>query len=255
MGATIWPGTCAWPAMSGMSKTALSSWISRSSGLPCSRYSAAPMFAWTSWTWMRSAGNLLDRRLWRSAYYWDPTPPTLFGESLIPQYHIISRTRGSSGCTRGPSRGIRHGCVMPGRSHRLGHEERKMGDVRIIGSDQSAEWMEVLRNTARHDFYHRPEYHALAQDCGEGRPYLFVYTQENYTIALPLLLRALSDVASLEQIGDGWYDATSVYGYAGPVMSHQEIPEAVLRDYGRALRMALRDLHVLTVFSRLHPLI
>jgi hypothetical protein len=82
-----------------------------------------------------------------------------------------------------------------------------------------------------------------------------VYTQENYTIALPLLLRPLSDVANLGQIGDGWYDATSVYGYAGPVMSHREIPEAVLRDYVQALRMALRDLHVLTVFSRLHPLI
>jgi len=130
-----------------------------------------------------------------------------------------------------------------------------MGDVRIIRPDQSAEWMEVLKNTTRHDFYHLPEYHALAQDCGEGRPYLFVYTQENYTIALPLLLRPLNDVASLEQIGNGWKDASSVYGYAGPVVSHAAMPQSLLLDFGLALRTTLQELQVLTVFSRLHPLI
>ena len=52
-----------------------------------------------------------------------------------------------------------------------------------------------------------------------------------------------------------WNDATSVYGYGGPVASHERTPEPVVRNFHAALRAALVERGVVAVFSRLHPLI
>jgi hypothetical protein len=57
------------------------------------------------------------------------------------------------------------------------------------------------------------------------------------------------------QASGPWQDATSVYGYAGPLVSHASFPEAVLRNFRAALTGALRERKVVSVFSRLHPLL
>jgi hypothetical protein len=103
---------------------------------------------------------------------------------------------------------------------------------------------------AEHDFHHMAAYHRIAEQRGEGSAALFVYRSAGYTIAVPLLLRAAdpSDPS-------GPQDATSVYGYAGPVASHREIPVAVIDSFQRALREELERRRVVAVFSRLHPLI
>ena len=124
-------------------------------------------------------------------------------------------------------------------------------DTRTI--NQRAEWMRVLERCAPYDFYHLPQYHALAETFGEGTPRLFVYTEGAYTIALPLLLRDLDGFLDLP-LGN-LQDATSVYGYVGPVCSHSEIPDAVAKNFQTALAEQLRGLNVVTVFSRLHPLL
>ncbi len=105
-------------------------------------------------------------------------------------------------------------------------------------------WGEALG--ARHDFYHLPGYHSLAERRGEGAARLFVHKEGGYSVALPLLLRPLDG---------GLQDATSVYGYAGPAASHEEAPRAVLENFRAALRETLAGLRVVTVFSRLHPLL
>jgi hypothetical protein len=68
-------------------------------------------------------------------------------------------------------------------------------------------------------------------------------------MALPLLLRSLGEGPS------EWNDATSVYGYGGPVASHEKTPEPVVRNFHAALKAALVEQGVVAVFSRLHPLI
>jgi lipid II:glycine glycyltransferase (peptidoglycan interpeptide bridge formation enzyme) len=55
--------------------------------------------------------------------------------------------------------------------------------------------------------------------------------------------------------GKGWWDATCVYGYVGPVASHPDVPASVLRSFQAALREVLLERRVVTVFSRLHPLV
>jgi GNAT acetyltransferase-like protein len=119
----------------------------------------------------------------------------------------------------------------------------------VLQSAQGQEWEDVLAQVAQHDFYHLAEYHRLAEERGEGTAHLFAYHDGAYTIALPLLLRPV------EGTGEAWSDATSVYGYAGPLASHAGMPPSVVRSFQEGLRGALATRRVVAVFSRLHPLI
>ena len=126
---------------------------------------------------------------------------------------------------------------------------RQGGKLRVLGAAQHEEWMAVLGRTVQHDFYHLPAYHRLAEERGEGTAHLFTYREGDHTIALPLLLRPV------EASGEEWSDATSVYGYAGPLASPAQIPESVVGSFQKALKDALIERRVVALFSRLHPLI
>src|SRR5258708_14957311 len=120
---------------------------------------------------------------------------------------------------------------------------------RILRTEQQEEWIEVLRCVVRYDFYHLPQYHRVEERRLKAIAHLFTYCEGDYLIALPLLLR------SVEEIVLGWNDATSVYGYGGPVASHERIPEPIVRNFQGALKEALLERRVIAAFSRLHPLI
>jgi len=122
--------------------------------------------------------------------------------------------------------------------------------VDILGAHDDDAWTSVLAQTYQHDFHHLAGYHRLAEHRGEGRALLFTYRDGGYLIALPLLLRPVDpdDPAGLQ-------DATSVYGYAGPIASHERIPGEIVASFQAALRDELVGQRVVAVFSRLHPLI
>ena len=120
----------------------------------------------------------------------------------------------------------------------------------VLQTAQEQEWKGVLAQVAQHDFYHLAAYHRLAEERGEGTAHLFAHQDGDYTIALPLLLRPVEAAG-----GEAWCDATSVYGYAGPLASHAGMPASVVRCFQDALRDALAERRVVAVFSRLHPLI
>ena len=115
--------------------------------------------------------------------------------------------------------------------------------MRVLETKDDAEWKAVLDRAVQHDFHHLPAYHRVA----EGTGHLFVYDEGEYMIALPLLLRRVND--------SGWNDATSVYGYCGPIASHESIPGKVVRNFQAKLQQALAERRVVAAFSRLHPLI
>ncbi|MEI6352060.1 MAG: GNAT family N-acetyltransferase [Verrucomicrobiota bacterium] len=126
--------------------------------------------------------------------------------------------------------------------------------MEIIHTHQSAEWLKVLSQCA-HDIYHLPGFHFAAERNGEGEAKLFVYRGGGFIIALPLLLRPLDQLAVIGEAARGWKDATSVYGYSGPVVSDPNIPDTVRIDFQRTLDSALRQERVVSVFSRFHPLL
>ncbi|HPG41405.1 MAG TPA: GNAT family N-acetyltransferase [bacterium] len=116
-------------------------------------------------------------------------------------------------------------------------------------------WRGIIQSSVNYDFYHLPCYHALAEERGEGTAYLYVYRKNQYMIALPLLVRPVQEVPGLEILGKDLWDATSVYGYAGPVFSHFPIPEDVINGFHDSLRQVLLQNNIITVFSRLHTFI
>ena len=127
--------------------------------------------------------------------------------------------------------------------------------VEWLDSSRNGDWKNVLGECSAHDFYHLPGYHALAERRNEGAARLFVYRDASGVIALPLLLRSLETVPGLEDAGRGWRDANSVYGYPGPIASCAQPTAETVRGFQWALESELRELRVVSLFSRLHPLL
>ena len=125
--------------------------------------------------------------------------------------------------------------------------------LQILGTADRRLWMEVLSTVAQHDVYHLPGYHEAAEQAGEGTARLLVFREAGYSIALPVLVRPCGEIDGLEGVPSD--DATSVYGYAGPVSSHEDPPAPVVESFHAALRESLAELRVVALFARLHPLL
>ena len=83
-----------------------------------------------------------------------------------------------------------------------------MSEITEILCPADSNWNAWLER-APHDFYHRAAYYAFAERMGEGRAQLLVYGAEEQFLAWPYLLTAIDDSERM--------DASSVYGYSGPV--------------------------------------
>ncbi len=114
---------------------------------------------------------------------------------------------------------------------------------RLIEVD-APEWETALLE-APHDVYHRPGYVALSAVHERGRPCGLLVTDGTRTMLLPLVIRS---------IPGGGSDATSPYGYPGPVGRGTDDP-AFLRVAIAAGLQVLRDAEVVSAFVRLHPLL
>jgi len=122
--------------------------------------------------------------------------------------------------------------------------------ISVISAADGAAWADVLADVLEHDFHHLAGYHRLAEFQGDGAASLFAYRDREYLIAVPLLIRPVDD-----RDPSGLQDATSVYGYAGPIASHAQLPRSVIEGFQTSLRGELISRRVVAVFSRLHPLI
>ncbi len=113
----------------------------------------------------------------------------------------------------------------------------------LIDVDAPA-WATFLAAT-RHDFYHLPGYVALCATQERGRPCALHVTSGRGSMLLPLVLR---------EIPGGGIDATSPYGYPGPLVTGPGDP-ALLADALRAGVEHLAGHGVVAAFVRLHPLL
>jgi len=130
--------------------------------------------------------------------------------------------------------------------------------ITVLSTQESREWKKILKQTQKFDFYHLPEYHHFHEQGNDGnRAYLFVYRNKNRDkiIALPLLIRYLNQVPGLEQFVD-FRDATSVYGYSGPITSEEALKDEVfIQKFRYTLNEIMQSWGVVSVFSRLHPIL
>jgi hypothetical protein len=113
----------------------------------------------------------------------------------------------------------------------------------LIGVD-SPEWEAVLHG-ARHDFYHLPGYAVLCADQEPGEPRALHVTDGERTMLLPLIVRS---------IAGGGADATSPYGYPGPIGPGTDDPGFLKLALVCGLNV-LREAGIVSAFVRLHPLL
>ncbi|MCK5028104.1 MAG: GNAT family N-acetyltransferase [Bacteroidales bacterium] len=120
--------------------------------------------------------------------------------------------------------------------------------LKIFDLSCEKEWREIIQSAYQHDFYHTYDYHQLAKQNREGTPKLFVFDNGNEFVALPLIERLIDKDQNL-------IDYTSVYGYVGPVYSREDLSEESLNGFKSEFENHMLQNNVVSVFSRLHPLI
>ncbi|NUQ66606.1 MAG: GNAT family N-acetyltransferase [Pirellulales bacterium] len=130
-----------------------------------------------------------------------------------------------------------------------------MSECHLIGVDQPKAWDDALARCGRFDCYHLAGYHALANQRGEGEPYLLFFEHAGHCAGLPILVRPVAAIDGLD--GFPLCDATSVYGYPGVVTSierSQPAAETFRTAFQRALAEALDRLGIVCLFTRHNPL-
>jgi hypothetical protein len=119
--------------------------------------------------------------------------------------------------------------------------------IEVIEVNNEIDWHRKLNSCYEYDFYYTSEYHRCAVRSKQERPLLLSFTQDKYSIVFPIILRNIPGDTLLK-------DATSVYGYAGPLSSHLNMPTEVLNTFKNELLDWLRLNYVVAIFSRLHPM-
>jgi Acetyltransferase (GNAT) domain len=112
------------------------------------------------------------------------------------------------------------------------------------------EWTRFLGGT-RHDFYHLPSYVRMSSKYEPSTPVAFYAELGQSSLLLPLLIRPIPEDLGFPKT---WCDATSPYGYPGPLFHHADDPETV-RLLLRTFRTYALENAIVSVFVRLHPLL
>ncbi|HNQ27399.1 MAG TPA: GNAT family N-acetyltransferase [Aquaticitalea sp.] len=104
------------------------------------------------------------------------------------------------------------------------------------------EWNLVLDEIGVYDYYSTYDYHMISNTNGET-PIMVKYTQGDIVIGLPLLLRTIDNTP--------YRDATSVYGYAGPISKNisDDFDNTMFRE---TLFDFFEEQKIVSVFSRLN---
>nr|WP_299172516.1 GNAT family N-acetyltransferase [uncultured Allomuricauda sp.] len=110
--------------------------------------------------------------------------------------------------------------------------------------EEKEAWNHFVSAFEDSDFYHTFDYHMIAKD--DGRPVILKYTKGSICIGLPLLIRQIPDST--------FYDATSVYGYPGPLSKNIEA-NFDSQKYAEELLDYFSKNKIISVFSRLNPFV
>nr|WP_262910804.1 GNAT family N-acetyltransferase [Wocania arenilitoris] len=106
-------------------------------------------------------------------------------------------------------------------------------------------WEKALKQVGNYDFYHTYDYHYLAKK-DDYKAVLLRYTEGDALICFPLIIRKIE--------GTSFYDATSVYGYSGPLQKNIDA-KFNNSNFKRTLNSFFAQEKIISVFSRLNPFI
>jgi hypothetical protein len=134
-----------------------------------------------------------------------------------------------------------------------------MDSFEVLDSSRTAEWNTYISRLADKDIYFSAEYCRLYEVEGEQRAELFVYKRDGLVIAYPYLLRCITHLPALRELGlkGEWYDISTPYGYGGPITNAPTGTEReeLYRSFDAAFSAFCRERNILTEFVRFHPMI
>ncbi|MDR0547054.1 MAG: GNAT family N-acetyltransferase, partial [Dysgonamonadaceae bacterium] len=116
--------------------------------------------------------------------------------------------------------------------------------LEIISIDEAGKWDAAVRSMNQYDFYHLAAYHRLD---ALGKAFLLHYHTGNTAFAWPFILREIPNT--------GYYDITSVYGYAGPLCNQKNLSTEAITCFQQAIYSYFDEQKIVSVFARLHPLL
>lgn len=106
-------------------------------------------------------------------------------------------------------------------------------------------WDNLVKKCDFAEFYHTYDYHKIAKASGE-EAVLIHYTENSRSVVLPLLIRKI-DLSRYK-------DATSVYGYPGPITSDAS-SDFNITLFQKELNQCFKEQNIISVFSRLNSFI
>lgn len=120
-----------------------------------------------------------------------------------------------------------------------------MLDFKII-ENNSEKWTEIVKQATIYDFHHTAYFHKIDTDYPVK---LLLFSDKENFIALPVVIRPIENT--------DFFDITSVYGYAGSVYRFNQDyePDNLLEFFRTEFVKFCNDHNIVSVFSRLHPLI
>lgn len=121
--------------------------------------------------------------------------------------------------------------------------KQSLPNLKVI--EDKTEWGKALEEVENFDFYHTYDYHHISKKK-QDKAVLLKYNEEDKLICLPLIVRKIENT-SLN-------DATSVYGYAGPLQKN------ILQNFDNtqflnSINIFFTENKIVSVFSRLNPFI
>ncbi len=117
----------------------------------------------------------------------------------------------------------------------------------LLATD-SSKWIRQLERV-RHDFYHLPTYARLSASTDGGSAAALYVEEGDSALLLPIIKREIGG-------GTALWDATSPYGYPGPLVTARDEDPGVFS--ARALLAARGILHeagCVSLFARIHPVL
>lgn len=108
------------------------------------------------------------------------------------------------------------------------------------------EWDAYINKSKMHEVYHTWYYHSLNK---EGEALLFVYEEDAFFIALPVIKRKVEN--------SPFFDMTSAYGYCGPMSDTDlaTLSTQTIECFKAAFVNFMKEENAICIFSRLHPFI
>ena len=122
---------------------------------------------------------------------------------------------------------------------------------RLLGTQDSEDWHDVLKRLPAIDAYFLPEYHRAYELNGDGVARAFLAEDGDDLLFYPFFVRPIERVGS-EPVGEPWFDIQTVYGYSGPLCTTTD--EAFLaKAWDRFAAWCLGE-RIVTEFIRFNPL-